>query len=1523
MATAFTVNIDKIVFTSPNMPSPSPAGLRSHILPDTLDLGTWYESGTSMYRVAINQDIYDTSYSQGINRPVFGYSGIVASGTTFQEGIDNYIYVYTEQEWLTSLPFNLYIDDNSWFEVTDISYYNYAPTPPPTPALLPTTFTTSGTLTTSRNITINVCCWSYNSLNYIFNTEDIYSFDTATETYTQLTSSIYNIDYPVTMIGYNNALYIFYISDGLLRCTSYQINSDHWTMYAYTTLHQNATTSSELGSYLIDSKIYVTPKYDESSIPAYIYIYIYDINANSWTSEHVDTCGEYNLNISNSMLASDGNYIYILERYSRLLHKIDLTSKNDTQFITNTDTDINTSIILKGDKIYIYIPSNNVFENINVTNGQTQTLNAPTLKNVDTNISEGTFLSTDGVYLYLSINKGVQWITETWLYQYDISGNSWSYLDVPTAGGVPFTGNMCTYSSDIYGVDQESLYIFNNTINGWKKLTNLPRDDAQDTIICCDGTFIYTLINQCGYFWKYDISNDNWVLLQTVSLPAPTAYDGTKPGNMCIDNGVIYLGLYYNNVTSTRDTFFYKYNTSDDTWATYVAPKTTSNRSFFMYPYIQNNYLMLAGCIQYLNSPVNTYRYTIYKQTDIVNNTWEESNTIDINDIPNSKYFCMYGQLLVDTILYINFTTADNLGFSCSGPVCRMLDTDDNTCAYWLPNPITTMFMAALDASYIYYIDLTSGLMYTYSINPKTTTIKAIPRKSYVNYFICMRGSIKYLFGKQEIEYNPALYKYTFTVYRQSGSSWAVVNTYSETSTSQGTLKLNPIQNYCFVTDTVYMASYLKHPNDIYNTQHKQYRITSDSFTDFDIDDNVTYITKIDTNTLGLAQLNSLYTYDITAASTTLFIDGISGNRASAYLYIYQYNGNLRAIGGQYYTPATGSKYITYEKTTNWSVLKEQAISTNFFNTLDYTQYGTTIYCINTINHTEYDIVTDIFSYVSNHPTTSTMCCSGINNTINLYSDNYNCPSYNYNGLIFTTLAGDIYRTNKASNTITTTSGDLAFIKNSVTNEISYIHVDINTYITTTTDTIFGDTPFIFEYNSILYALLPKYNSLVSIINNTISTLITNLDIATGCHGTIVNDNLYFTKGTYTFGFYKINMTTNTVTELEMLPFQASIYASITNIPNYIIYITENKLYKYNINTNTWEFIQTLQDNIAWKGIETDATYIYFCGTSYIYKITITDMSLENSYYGPLPVSYNGSFCKNNNNFIIHYNDALVQYNCTYIYSDDFINILDITSVTHYPPTTIPYNLKLRNDKEKEVEIEWKIASVLNITHYRVYRREPSTSKIYVGSTTTLSFIDTTADRGKQFYYSVRACNEYGCTTNTSTELYVQVYGSEYKYAFKTQTWQNQVKATTELPSSNVYRWGNSNLSFDNTVILTVTFGEAYDCYITAWDDTTHTTTTNLLLSNECYRISACAFASASASNLEEPSYKALYFRPMYNVVLKGDENFYGKFNINYEPLQNRYGAYIIFKPILINLPIAELIKGKYEFITSLHYKYT
>jgi len=74
-------DLSKVVFTSPNMTSPNTAGTRSHILPGELELATWYEDISNMYRI-FNEQVY----SNGVEY-VNDLYGTTASGFHIQNSV--------------------------------------------------------------------------------------------------------------------------------------------------------------------------------------------------------------------------------------------------------------------------------------------------------------------------------------------------------------------------------------------------------------------------------------------------------------------------------------------------------------------------------------------------------------------------------------------------------------------------------------------------------------------------------------------------------------------------------------------------------------------------------------------------------------------------------------------------------------------------------------------------------------------------------------------------------------------------------------------------------------------------------------------------------------------------------------------------------------------------------------------------------------------------------------------------------------------------------------------------------------------------------------------------------------------------------------------------------------------------------------------------------------------------------------------------------------------------------------------
>lgn len=135
---------------------------------------------------------------------------------------------------------------------------------------------------------------------------------------------------------------------------------------------------------------------------------------------------------------------------------------------------------------------------------------------------------------------------------------------------------------------------------------------------------------------------------------------------------------------------------------------------------------------------------------------------------------------------------------------------------------------------------------------------------------------------------------------------------------------------------------------------------------------------------------------------------------------------------------------------------------------------------------------------------------------------------------------------------------------------------------------------------------------------------------------------------------------------------------------------------------------------------------------------------------------------------------------------------------------------------------------------------------------------------------------------------------------------------------------------FSDTLHLWMQFGEAYNCYVTAWDDTTHSTTLNKTLFNELCKISACVYRSPDANHNDEPddNQQNTSIVPVYDYVsdfpIKGNELFYGKFNLVYY-VKEPYiiGDMLSIRPRISTINSNVFSPGNYDFILTFHYQYT
>lgn len=149
-------------------------------------------------------------------------------------------------------------------------------------------------------------------------------------------------------------------------------------------------------------------------------------------------------------------------------------------------------------------------------------------------------------------------------------------------------------------------------------------------------------------------------------------------------------------------------------------------------------------------------------------------------------------------------------------------------------------------------------------------------------------------------------------------------------------------------------------------------------------------------------------------------------------------------------------------------------------------------------------------------------------------------------------------------------------------------------------------------------------------------------------------------------------------------------------------------------------------------------------------------------------------------------------------------------------------------------------------------------------------------------------------------------------------TTSSPITSSTTQPRPRRHHGGNS-------IIFTVTFGEAYNCRLTAWDDNTHTTTTNKILAEEHYRVDAVAFRGNTADTPHAPvlnSTTCLVYPEAFDIPLKGNSKYYGDFDLIFAIDADTYGEYLVFTPRLVNMD-ASFIAGSYDFVTTLHYQYT
>lgn len=138
------------------------------------------------------------------------------------------------------------------------------------------------------------------------------------------------------------------------------------------------------------------------------------------------------------------------------------------------------------------------------------------------------------------------------------------------------------------------------------------------------------------------------------------------------------------------------------------------------------------------------------------------------------------------------------------------------------------------------------------------------------------------------------------------------------------------------------------------------------------------------------------------------------------------------------------------------------------------------------------------------------------------------------------------------------------------------------------------------------------------------------------------------------------------------------------------------------------------------------------------------------------------------------------------------------------------------------------------------------------------------------------------------------------------------------------------DLYLSTSLHIILEFGEAYNCYITAWDDTSHSTTSNVIFDNQLLKLSAAVFRSTNSSgqypgsNVSDVNNTYVVVSVVSDMPVKGDDYIFGKFNtVYYTGISSHIGDVISVRPRISEVNKTYFPPGNYDFVITFHYQYT
>lgn len=450
--------------------------------------------------------------------------------------------------------------------------------------------------------------------------------------------------------------------------------------------------------------------------------------------------------------------------------------------------------------------------------------------------------------------------------------------------------------------------------------------------------------------------------------------------------------------------------------------------------------------------------------------------------------------------------------------------------------------------------------------------------------------------------------------------------------------------------------------------------------------------------------------------------------------------------------------------------------------------------------------------------------------------------------------------------------------------------------------TALSDGPYIFDKNmlnnilldtslDIMYLLGDRFISVGTSSNTYVELSYPNFDFTDDFSFTILAGNIYLSPGIPSNVVYKYSISGDSWSQVTPFPTSfvgKNVICKAEDTYLYLFNSNDRDMYRYNTTADSWAIVTNyFEGGNQCPEISTlNSMYkdgnIYFAVTSELIKFNVASMTGE--YYYNYNYSDQASPCVVGNNIYTNIGNSLVRQNLEYSQSDPIDEVVEIPEVEY-----VPYRA--------EIPYSDYVASTYSGSNYTVQTTSPVSWEFSTDLTSPDSVI---------MNFDVNFSTIVGTgVVPSGTLMYHQFSGTSITDGSATPI--------------NRYHCG------ENSIIFEATFGEAYDCRLTAWDDDTHSTTDNKILSESHYSVDAAVYRSDSTTQAYNPKFlseRCLVYPPCSDRVLKGNESYYGDFDFIYAVHADDNGEYLAFIPRLSDMD-ETFTAGNYDFITTLHYQYT